>query len=545
MAATRRPAWLPEPIELEVTSRFGTVVRADAYLPEGSGPFPVLLAASPYQKALIGLPAYWAFPFRETGPIDLYLERGYAFVAVDVPGTGRSEGAWDLVSREEGLAVHDVIEMVATQPWSTGRVGMIGQSAFCWSQWNVARTCPPHLATIVAYDGAIDMYRDWMYHGGIPTTNFVSNWYTSVLSRHQDQGHDVFGSDRYKLIANILSHPFDDEWQRRRAPFWELDRVTIPVLSIGCWGKAGLHLRGNVVGFNRVAGPRKLLVVDAMSSREAFQLYSTRSFHEAEILPWYERYLKGVETGVEDLPPVRYKIPGRPGLRTARSWPPEDAQVVTWFLSGERSGALRSLNDGSLVDEAPERGPDATSWSYPDERWMLGTTTIEEGALDHLARVNTFASGPFREACEFTGDGKVVLFASSDQQDFDVAAKLSVVPAHGDQRGARRVAAGWLRASHRELDPSLSTHLRPFHRHERALPVEPGEVYELEIELLPYSFVVSPGERLVLELSNADSQVLDYVQTIYGEKWGTDTYHHSRRYPSRLVLQRRPTEEGP
>ena len=543
-ARPRRPPWLPEPAELEVTTRFGTVVRADVYLPEGAGPFPALLGASPYQKALIGLPAYWIFPFRETGPMDLYLERGYALVILDLPGTGRSEGSWDIVSREEGLAIHDAIEAVAAQPWSSGKVGMIGQSAFCWSQWNAARTKPPHLATIVAYDGAIDMYRDWMYHGGIPTTNFISNWYTSILSRHQNQGLDVFGGDRYKLVANILSHPFDDEWQRRRAPYWELDQVEIPVLSIGCWGKAGMHLRGNIVGFNRVAGVRKLLVVDPANSREAFQLYSTREFHETEILPWYDHYLKGARTGVDGLPPVRYKIPGAEGIRSAQSWPPEDAEVVPFYLSGARTHSVASLNDGSLAARPPETGPPSTSWSYPDEAWMLGTTTLRHGVPDHVARVNTFVSQPFPEATEFTGDGKLVLYASSDQQDFDVAAKLSIVPADGDHRRARRVAAGWLRASHRELDPGRSTELRPFHHHERALPVEPGVVYELEVELLPYSFVVAPGERIRLELANADSQPLDYVQIIYGEKCGTDTYHHSASRPSRLLLHRRPDHAG-
>ena len=172
---------------------------------------------------------------------------------------------------------------------------------------------------------------------------------------------------------------------------------------------------------------------------------------------------------------------------------------------------------------------------------MLGTTTLHQGVPDHVARVNTFVSQPFWRIAEFTGDGKLVLYTSSDQQDFDVAAKLSIVPADGGHSRARRVAAGWLRASHRELDPERSTELRPFHRHERALPVEPGVVYVLKVELLPYSFVVSPGERIRLELANADSQPLDYVQIIYGEKCGTDTYYHSVSRPSRLLLHRRPT----
>jgi len=149
------------PFEIEVRSRHGTLVRADVFLPEGGqGPYPVLFAASPYQKSLRRLPTIWTFPFRETGPIEWYLQHGYAYVWADVPGSGRSEGTWDLVSRAEGEALHDVIEWVTQQPWCTGMIGMIGQSYYCWSQWNVARTRPPHLTTIAAFDGAVDMYRD-------------------------------------------------------------------------------------------------------------------------------------------------------------------------------------------------------------------------------------------------------------------------------------------------------------------------------------------------------------------------------------------------
>jgi predicted acyl esterase len=91
------------PFEIETTTRHGDVVRADVYLPKGSfGKFPVVLGASSYQKALRYLPADGASPFIEYGPMQLYLDHSYAYVAMDLPGTGRSEGEWDPVSRKEG-----------------------------------------------------------------------------------------------------------------------------------------------------------------------------------------------------------------------------------------------------------------------------------------------------------------------------------------------------------------------------------------------------------------------------------------------------------
>ena len=130
---------------------------------------------------------------------------------------------------------------------------MIGMSHYCWNQWNAARTRPPHLKAIVAYDGATDMYRDWMYHGGIPIQGFLNAWlFGSILLLHKALDIGFRQGRKDQVIYDMYDHPFDDEWQRRRSPFWELSDVDIPVFSIGVWGKAALHLRGNVEGFARV-----------------------------------------------------------------------------------------------------------------------------------------------------------------------------------------------------------------------------------------------------------------------------------------------------
>ena len=140
MRAAEMVAVNVQPFEIETVTRHGDVVRADVYLPEGRpGPFPVLLGASPYQKALRHLPPTPAvFPFIEYGPIQMYLDEGYAYVAMDVPGIGRSEGVWDPVSRAEGEAIHDMIEHVAGLDWSTGRIGM--RPAVCRSRMSPRRS---------------------------------------------------------------------------------------------------------------------------------------------------------------------------------------------------------------------------------------------------------------------------------------------------------------------------------------------------------------------------------------------------------------------
>jgi len=535
------------PVEVTIPTRAGDVVRADLYLPAGADHggerVPVLVAASPYQKALAYLPVHGQFPFREGGPIDFYLEHGYAYLWVDVPGSGRSGGLWDPVSRAEGEALYDVIEWAAEQDWSTGRIGMIGESYYCWSQWNAARMHPPSLVTIAAFDGGCDLYRDWLYKGGIPDFGFISSWTASVLLQHQAMGLPVDGGNRHLHLSNIYAHPFDDDWHRERSPFWDLDQVTIPALSIGAWPKGSLHMRGNVEGFRRLGGPKKLLMIAAANPGEVQKLYATPEFHEREMLPWYEHHLKGVPNGVMDGPAVRLQVNRTAQDRTAGCWPPADVTAAEFLLIGKASGAVRSLNDGSL-DEA-EAGnapwPGQTSFSYPDPEWTVGTTSAGPGGPDHVRRIVTFTTAPFNRTREFTGDGVLVLFASTDQHDLDVVARLSLLAADGGWTPASIMSRGWLRASRRAEDEALSTAMRPFHRHDRADEVRPGEVYELRVPLVPMSFVVRPGERLRLELSCGDSPLIEgRMFQWYGLKSGTDTYHHDVSYPSRLVLPEMP-----
>jgi uncharacterized protein len=530
--------------EIETTTRHGDLVRADVYLPKNSaGPFPVVLGASPYQKALRHLPDSGAFPFIEYGPMQLYLDNGYAYVAMDVPGTGRSEGTWDFVARAEGEAIHDMIEYVAMRPWCTGNVGMIGMSYYCWSQWNAARTRPPHLKTIAAFDGATDMYRDWMYTGGIPTQGFLNAWlFGSVLLQHQAQGIGFEVGKKDRVIYDIYEHPLDDEWQRRRSPFWELDQVDIPVFSIGSWGKAGLHLRGNFTGFERVAGPKQLLVVEPDTFLKTQLFFAEESFHAAELLPWYDYHLKGIQNGVMDRPAVRFYVNNEAKTATATTWPPEDATPATFYLSGEKSGFVESLNDGSLTETAPATPDGHTTWAYPDPQWQAGITVFGPGgAPNQVARVTTFTTAPFAQDREFSGQGVLVLHAATDQSDMDVIVKLSLMTAATPPTQGHKVSQGWLRASHRREDPALTTDMRPFHAHDHPEPLTPNTAYELRVELLPLSVLVKKGDRLRLEISNNDSPVADAPMSHwYGAKVGRDTYYHNQAQPSLLKLHERP-----
>jgi predicted acyl esterase len=108
---------------------------------------------------------------------------------------------------------------------------MIGQSYFCMSQWNAARTGPPHLSTIAAYDRACDFYRDWGYHGGIPAIGFLPGWVSRIQLAHQAEGHDPRGGSLTTEMRPFHRH--DKPLEVRPGTVYEL-RVQIPHRACGC-----------------------------------------------------------------------------------------------------------------------------------------------------------------------------------------------------------------------------------------------------------------------------------------------------------------------
>jgi uncharacterized protein len=144
-----------------------------------------------------------------------------------------------------------------------------------------------------------------------------------------------------------------------------------------------------------------------------------------------------------------------------------------------------------------------------------------------------------------SSQARALLHASSDQSDMDIVVKLSLLPMGSDKPPFIKVSQGWLRASHRAEDPDLTTEMPTFLKHHRADPIEPGSVYKLRIGLLPMSVLVRRGKRLRLEITSWESAISEAPMTHwYGQKVGTDTYHHSALHPSHMRLHERPRLRG-
>jgi len=406
---------------------------------------------------------------------------------------------------------------------------------------------PPSLACIAPYDAKIDHYRDGQFHGGIPAFGLPIIWSFGVRYNHLNGPPGPESAARLKtdLVQAMLAHPTDDEFWRLRSPYWGLAGSTVPTFSIGSWGKNALHLRGNLIGYELTSGPKKLLVEEAgqpvrLGAVRAQQDFERPEFHEKVLLPWYDYWLKGHDTGVMDDAPVTTFVSGIAEYVAWSEWPPKEIEYSNLYLRRRPSGAVVSLNDGSLSQEPPLSGEGGTTYSYPRQEWHLGPVEFKpDGSSDPTSQVLTWTTEPLEQDVMIAGPIAVVLYASSDQLDTDFFVKLWDQVPSGTGQNHRDVllARGWLRASHRELDESRSTIGRPFHPHRDPKPIEPGKVYRFDIEVWPITHVFVTGNRIRLQLTNGDSSVTDgNYSHFYGLKFGSDTILHDADNPSHVVL---------
>ena len=498
----------------------GLVLRADVYRPDerpsAEGRYPVILSYGPYAKGLAfqdGYPSAWQRMITEHPDVaygssnvhqswevvdpEKWVPEGYVCVRVDSRGAGRSPGYIDHFSPRETRDFYDCIEWAGVQPWSNGKVGLSGISYYGINQWHVASLQPPHLAAMIIWEGAADWYRDMTHHGGIVCT-FWANWYDMQVKtvqyglgergpRSRATGKLVCGdetlSDR-ELQRNrcdfgdeILAHPLDDDYHKARSPQW--DKVTAPFLSAANWGGQGLHPRGNFEGFVRAASKEKWLEAHGIEHWTHFYTDYGRELQ----LRFFDHFLKG-EGDWKNQPRVQLQVRhlDRFVERHENEWPLARTQWTKLHL--HKDFQLKSGTD-------------------PDSSSAVAFEALGEGV--------TFLSEPLGRQTEITGPLAARLTISSTTADADLflifrvfTPDLREVTFMGAIDPHTPVAQGWLRASHRKLDPRLSTPYRPYHTHDQKQPLKKAEAVTLDVELWPTSIVVPAGYRLALSVRGRD-----------------------------------------
>ena len=496
----------------------GIEVRADIFRPIADGKYPVIITYGPYAKYLHFEQLYktcWdrmieTFPevgdgstnqFQSWEVVDpeKWVPDGYICIRVDSRGCGRSPGYVELWSAREAQDFATCIDWAGVQPWSNGKVGINGISYYGMNQWQVAALQPKHLAGICIWEGANDFYRDLSHHGGI-LCNFIENWYDMQVKSVQyglgKNGYrskltgdwvsgpetlttEELGANRFDFGGLTFEHEFDDEFWKSRTP--DYSKIKVPLLSAGNWGGQGLHTRGNVEGFLNAASEDKWLEMHGIEHWTHFYTDYGRSLQKR----FFDYFLKGVQNDWPSQPKVFLQVrhPGEKFVpRAETSWPLASTQWTNMYLDASNQ---------TLQTSAPQT---AAQVSYRG---------LSEGL--------TFLTQPSDQDMEITGQLAAKLFVSSSTQDADMFiimrlfdANMKEVTFQGALDPNTPVAQGWLRASHRALDAEKSKPYRPYHPHLKREMLTPGEIYELDIEILPTCIVIPAGYRIGLTVRGKD-----------------------------------------
>ncbi len=470
----------------------GVSLAGDLFRPAGAGRFPSILTFIPYHKDGRG------------GRLDIeafnrhFVALGYAALTVDFRGLGNSGGTSpEPFDPQEAKDGHEVVEWIARQPWCDGKVGMWGVSYGGITSLSVAATQPPHLAAIVPIHATADIHRGFVAPGGCRGGFWnEADWgprmvaYNLMPPLWQDGEGRWAEIWRQHLEANgpwLLDwwehSGRDSYWTRRVVP---VERIRAACFNIGGW--RDLYADCTVIDFAAIKAPKRLLMGPWKHAFPDKALEApVAGLHEIE--RWFERWLKGVDNGVDKEPPVVIHVQGAEGeWRAESTWPIARVRHVAWFLGP----------DGSLAAKAPA-GANAPSQYAHDATvglqsivWDPWSTSLDPALPRDQsgddARSLTFTGPSLTEPLELVGGPVAVLDVAASAAPLTVVAKLADVAANGR---STLITTGWLDLALREGA-------------ERALPVAAGERYAVRVPMRATAYRLPAGHRLRLSLACAD-----------------------------------------
>lgn len=504
--------------EVHIPTRDGGYLAANLYRPAVDGRFPVLMTLGPYGKDVHFLQhnpmasALYA-QLQDKSPLigggtpdpEFWAPQGYAVVRIDQRGTGNTPGKLEVFSESLKYDYFDAIEWAGTQPWSSGKVGLLGVSYYAVTQWAVAAEQPPHLSCIVAWEGTPDLYADIAYAGGIQANVFVSLWWQSnILPRQYGKGRlteEELQANRVDLQSDIEKEPLREAWWKNRSA--DLAKVEVPLLSAGNWFSAGFFARGNIEGFTSAASQNRWLEMHIGSHFIEFYNEDSRALQKQFLDYW----LKGIDTGLLRQPKVKFALPeGSKDYtwRYANEYPLKSTRWTRYYLDAPSLSLCEALptEPGNVAYQGDKNHEEAT-WEKP----MRRPFNINAANPHHV----TFRSGPLQEDIQIAGPMKLRLYASSSINDMDIFVTLRNIDATGQEvlsAGCYTldypISQGWLRASLRKIDERLSTEYKPYYTFDEVQKLVPGNVYCLDIEIWDSAMLLKEGHELVLEIGGQD-----------------------------------------
>ena len=534
--------------------RDGVKLRTDVYRDDAVERAPVVLIRTPYDRT------------KQKAAAERWVQAGYVFVAQDCRGTRDSEGVLAPYNNE-GQDGFDTIEWLTRQAWSNGRVGMIGGSYVGAVQWQAAVENPPGLVVIAPQATWSSFYRN-LYLGGAVRLSLISGWIAGNTPKPDgvtpaDMNHALLRlplSDVDEAIGwpmawldAYLAHPEPNGFWTRLDLTTQLPELQLPVLHVV--GYHDFFSRESVDNFvlmqqhardpatrrqqrlilgpwdHGTIGKSKVAEVD-FGADAALDVGSIQQ-------DWFDRYLKqDAAAQAKPFPPVKYFSMGDNVWRDAQTWPPEGVVATSFFLHSDGQANTRHGN-GRLSRQAPTQEQPADSFKADPANPTPSSPVTETrplkaavwGPVDQRATedrddVLVYTSDALTEPLTFAGNIEAKLHVSTDTPDADWAVKL--IDVHPDGF-APHLARGILRGRYRRssLKPEL---------------MQPGQVYEITVDLGPAAATIAKGHRLRVDISGADFPLYDRnpntTEGIFGNKTAiaNEQVHHTPGALSRIVL---------
>ena len=556
--------------------RDGIRLAVDVYRPTRNGalhdgPLPVVWTHHRYNRAFLRGDTLVDYVNGFGRGVDVLLAQGYIVAAADARGGGASFGTQQgFFMPDEARDAYALTEWFAAQPWSTGRVGMIGRSYLGITQLFAASQAPPHLVAIFPEMYVFEWY-PFIYPGGVFRDDFFTRW--QQLTRQLDTGARFsWGAMRFDGVApvdgadarvlrdsavamhsvnrdmlamwrgvpyrNSVDSVSSKQIHLERGPATYLEQINASGVAVyGLAGWFDAFPRDAFLWHANLTVPRKLVVGPWFHGQtDGFDL-------PAERLRWFDYWLKGVDNGIMRAPPIRYYVvdaPAERAWRTAQRWPVPEAVSTPFHFRAGRSGSVASPNDGSLARTAARAATgsdtlrvDTTASVGAGTRWA-NTYGGDIGYPDlaaNDAKGLTFTTEPLESPLEVIGHPVVHLWVTSSARDLDAIVYLEDVAPDGR---STYVTEGVLRASHRRLaTPPYRNLGLPWHRsHAADATPLPRAPVELMFDLLPTAKHFLVGHRVRVTLQGADRDT--FVRVTHGQP--TVVVYRDRRHPSRIVL---------
>jgi putative CocE/NonD family hydrolase len=566
---------------VQITMRDGVRLAATTWRPHGSDPVPVLLARTPYGKDKADFLGNPKLP-----DVLALVEAGYSVVVQDVRGTGSSDGEF-MPHAEDASDGAETLRWLASQPWCDGRVGTWGGSYMGIAQWQAAVDTPDALLAMAPVMASADPYRaPWYSPGGALSLETFLTWATRVcalsLSRSEDEtslqaAAELAGEmdDTPALLSKmpvgdhpllrkysawfstVLEEPPGGSYWRQFDALARADNITVPALNIGGWYDIFLsetirsYLTMREHGGSEQARTGQRLVIGPWSHPDGADLgrFPDRSFGVASsiknfdmtgaLVRFFDRWVRDQQDGAAD-PPVEIFVMGIDEWRTEEAWPLVGTDYTDYHLSSS-GGANSAAGDGLLSTSPSDRqGEDVYTYDPRLPVPTLGGTILataphafpgpaDQAPVEVREDVLCYTTPELESPIEVTGHVKLVLWVSSSAVDTDFCGKL--VDVHPDGR-AIILCEGITRARYREslAEPKL---------------MDPGELYELVIDLAATSNVFLPGHQIRLEVSSSNFPRYDRNTNTGGNHpfvaerdmvTAVNRVHHGPARPSRLIL---------